>query len=88
MLIGKYIERLRLMHALISHKKTGNPKQFAKTLGICESHVYNLINEFCELGVPIAYNRTAQTYYYKQPIEFNLEVYLRNLSTGEKIILK
>lgn len=41
----KYYERTKLLIELIEEKKTGGPKELAKSLGLKERMVYNIMDE-------------------------------------------
>ena len=66
------LERLKRMNRLIKEERTGSPQEFAKRLGVSKSHLYRCIEEVRELGAPIRFCRTRQTYFYKN--EFELKV--------------
>ncbi len=67
------LERLKKMNVLIQNKCTGTPEEFAKKLCICQSHLYNLIDELKIIGAPIKYSRARQTYYYTSEFEIILQ---------------
>ena len=72
----KYISRLERMDQLIRHEGTGNAPAFAERLGISVRQLYNLIEELKDLGMPIAYCRTRQTFYYLHPCRIIFEIRL------------
>jgi len=61
----KYISRLERMDQFIRQECTGNAPAFASRLKISVRQLYNLIDELKDLGLPIAYCRTRQTFYYR-----------------------
>jgi len=67
------LERIQKMNRLIKTEHTGNPKEFAGKLGICQSHLFNLIDDLKIDGAPIKYSRTRQTYFYERNFEINLQ---------------
>jgi biotin operon repressor len=73
------------MDQLIRQERTGSPKSLASKLQISESHVYNCIDELKDLGLPIIYCRTRQTYYYEDKVQLNISFSIVNLTTKETI---
>ena len=61
----KYISRLERIDQLIRQERTGNAPAFARRLEISVRQLYNLIEELKDLGLPIEYCRTRQTFYYR-----------------------
>jgi predicted DNA-binding transcriptional regulator YafY len=61
----KYISRLERIDQLIRQERTGNAPAFANRLEISVRQLYNLIEELKDLGLPIEYCRTRQTFYYR-----------------------
>ncbi|MDD4922764.1 MAG: helix-turn-helix domain-containing protein [Bacteroidales bacterium] len=70
----KYTDRLKHADWLIRQEATGSPKIFARHLNVSESHLYNILDELRLLGMPLAYNKTSQNYYYTQPVQLLIEV--------------
>jgi predicted DNA-binding transcriptional regulator YafY len=70
----KYISRLERLDQLIRHEGTGNAPVFAERLGISVRQLYNLIEELRDLGMPIAYCRIRQTFYYRFPCRIIFEI--------------
>jgi len=62
----KYINRIKFMDHLIKRKATGNLETFARKNRISKSTLSEIIQEMKELGFPIKYDRTRNTYYYEQ----------------------
>jgi len=79
------IERLQLLHKLIDKEQTGTPEEFAKLLQISRRQLYNLIEELGQFGVEIKYNRIRQTFYFTQPLIFNVKVLIRPLTDEEML---
>jgi hypothetical protein len=79
------IHRIERIDQLIRLKATGQPSELAKKLGISESQLYEVLNIMkVELGGPILYSRTLQSYYYPTDIKFKC---LFEENTGIKMIL-
>ena len=70
----KYISRLERIDQLIRQEGTGNAPAFASRLGVSVRQLYNLIEELKDLGMPIAYCRTRQTYYYRYNCRIIFEI--------------
>jgi len=74
------IERLQLLHALISQKRTGSPEKLAKRLGVSRSCLYNMIEELKSLQLPVIYSRKIESFYYEKEVEFELKFKIQILS--------
>ncbi|WAC41495.1 hypothetical protein [Pedobacter sp. SL55] len=83
MKLFEYIERINLLHKLISERRTGCPEKLAKRLGISKGRVYQLVEELRMKNVPITYSRKLETYYYTNEYEINISLSLRPLSNEE-----
>ena len=59
------ITKVQTMDWHIKRKATGNPKEFARRLGISERSLYEYLNLMKELGAPINYCYIRQSYYYE-----------------------
>lgn len=79
----KYIERLKRMDDLIRRKTTGKAEQFASKLGISRSQLLQDVKELRELGAPIEYCNTIQSYIYTRPCSLSIE--LNKVKGGKNI---
>lgn len=79
------LERMKKMNLLIKTEHTGNPKEFAGKLGICQSHLFNLIEDLKIDGAPIKYSRKRQTYFYERNFEIKLQNSLYFLDRDQTI---
>lgn len=70
----KYIERLKRMDDLIRRKATGKAEEFASKLGISRSQLLQDVKELRELGAPIEYCQTNQSYVYTKPCSLNIDL--------------
>lgn len=70
----KYIERLKRMDDLIRRKATGKAEEFAGKLGISRSQLLQDVKELRELGAPIEYCPTTQSYIYTKPCSINIDL--------------
>jgi predicted DNA-binding transcriptional regulator YafY len=66
------LERLKRMNRLIKEERTGTPEEFATRLNIGRRRLYELLDDFREMGVLIEYSKLRNTYYYKNGHEIEL----------------
>jgi len=83
MKVFEYLDRISMMHKLVSRQKTGTPEEFAKQLGVSRTSLYELIDELRLRGVPIAYSKSAKTFFYRQPYDIDVTCSLRPLTYPE-----
>ena len=83
MKVFEYLERISMMHKLVSRQKTGTPDEFAQQLGVSRTSLYELIDELRSRGAPIAYSKSAKTFFYRQPYDISVTCSLRPLSYTE-----
>jgi predicted DNA-binding transcriptional regulator YafY len=79
----KYIARLERIDQFIRQERTGNAPEFASRLEISVRHLYNLIDELKDLGLPIDYCRTRQTFFYKYQCRIIFEIRLEKQYPSE-----
>lgn len=84
-LISK-IELIARVDALIRRKGTGTPQNLSIRLGISKRNVFNLINTMKEMGAPIYFCKSRNSYCYEEEVVFSFG-FLPNpkLITGGKI---
>ena len=88
MKIISQLERIRKIDQMIRSARTGSPKEFARELGISESHFHRCIEELQEMGIPIHYSRARKTYYYENCTRLLLSYSLKIISEqGAKEII-
>ncbi len=68
----KTLERLKSIDNLIKLKATGSPNELADRLGICPSHLFNLLKLLKEFGAPLRFDVSANSYYYYTNFKLNL----------------
>lgn len=71
MALSKYLERVERIDYMIRRKSTGNPKGLAAKLGLSERSLYELINQMKDLGAPIAYSKSRNSYVYTSDVIFS-----------------
>ena len=84
MKVFEYLDRISMMHKLVSRQKTGTPEEFANQLGVSRTSLYELIDELRSRGVPIAYSKSAKTFFYRQPYDIAVSCSLRPLTYKEE----
>ena len=73
-----------MMHRLVSRQRTGTPEEFARQLGVSRTSLYELIDELRSRGAPIAYSKSAKTFFYRQPYDIAITCSLKPLSCKKK----
>ena len=84
MKIFEYLDRISMMHKLVSRQRTGTPEEFARQLGVSRTSLYELIDELKSRGAPIAYSKSAKTFFYRQPYDIAVTCLLRPLTYNEE----
>ena len=83
MKVFEYLDRISMMHKLVTRQNTGTPEEFACQLGISRTTLYELIDELRSRGAPIAYSKSAKTFFYRQPYDIAVTCSLRPLTYNE-----
>ncbi|TAL71184.1 MAG: HTH domain-containing protein [Bacteroidetes bacterium] len=84
MKIFEYLDRISMMHKLVSRQRTGTPEEFAKQLGVSRTSLYELIDEMRSRGAPISYSKSTKTFFYRQPYDIAVTCLLRPLTYNEE----
>ncbi len=84
MKVFEYLDRISMAHKLVSRQKTGTPEEFACQLGVSRTSLYELIDELRMRGAPIAYSKSAKTFFYRQPYDITVTCSLRPLTCSEE----
>jgi len=77
MAILKHIRRLKYIDYLIKRKATGDLDSFARRNGLSKRAMTDVLNEMKELGFPIRYDRTRNTYYYEEAGEMVKNLFIK-----------
>ncbi len=85
MTFTKTIERLQLLHELISQNKTGTPEQLANRLGVSRSYLYIMIDELRLLNLHISYSRKNKSFYYEKVVDVEFVLKIRTLNEDDLI---
>ncbi|MCE2997686.1 MAG: hypothetical protein ACK5RG_13305 [Cyclobacteriaceae bacterium] len=83
----KYINRVQLIHSLISREATGSSEEFAKKLGISKSMLMIDLQELRELGAELEFCHVKGSYRYKRPFQFIIGKEKNSLKGGRKIMI-
>lgn len=80
---------LQRIDHLIRTRATGTPRALASRLAVSECSVYRMLDRLKSQGFPIAYDKTAGTYYYSNPVKWHVEFIvgsdkLISINGGEK----
>jgi len=84
MKVFEYLDRISMMHKLVSRQVTGTPEEFARQLGVSRTSLYELLDELRSRGAPIVYSKSAKTFFYRQPYDIAVTCSLRPLSKIEE----
>lgn len=60
----RYIQKVQYLDFLIRTKATGSQKDFARKANMSKSTLNEYLNDMKDLGFPIAFDRSQNTYYY------------------------
>lgn len=72
MLVFEHINRLQILHSLIVHEATGTPHELAEQIHLSKRQLYNLLDEFKDMGADIRYSRNSKTFYYNNDFQIEL----------------
>lgn len=79
----KYISRMERIDQFIRQERTGNAPAFARRLEISVRQLYNLIDELKDLGLPIEYCRTRQTFFYRYECRIIFEIRVNHFDNAD-----
>jgi len=79
----RQIERYKTLHKLIKQARTGTPDMLATRLHISRSQLYVFLDTLKDLGAPIKYNRTAQSFYYSSNFELDIDISVKAITPCE-----
>jgi len=84
MKLFKYLDRINLIHKLLKSSNTGTPEELAARLGISRTSLYELIDELRYHNAPIAYSKSAKTFYYTEPFDITVTCLFQPLTIKEE----
>jgi biotin operon repressor len=84
MKVFEYLDRISMMHKLVSRQRTGTPEECARQLGVSRTSLYELIDELRSRGAPIVYSKSARTFFYRHPYDIEITCSLRPLTPLEE----
>lgn len=81
MKLFQYIDRINLLDKLIRQRRTGTQSELAIRLGLSVSRLARIIEYLKDIGAPIAFDRSLNTYYYEKEysIQIKVEVQQENI---------
>ena len=79
----KYIERLERIFQMIKQGKTGNSLEFASRFGISRRLLFTSLDELCDIGIPIIYDRKNNSFILQRKCIFKLEINLKIFEDNE-----
>ncbi|WP_372774625.1 hypothetical protein [Mangrovibacterium sp.] len=82
----KLLQQINLIERidqLIRMRATGNPKELAERLELSQATVFRLIDVIKELGAPVEYNLSYQSYVYVEDVNFQCGFFLTDLNQDE-----
>jgi len=79
------LEQIERVDALIRRKGTGSPRSLAEKLSVSERYIYNLINLMKDMGAPVYFCNSQNSYCYSEAVKFSLG-FLPDRRDYEKIV--
>lgn len=83
MLLFEQINRVQVLHSLIVKEATGTPDEFAARLHLSKRQLYNILEDFKDMGADIRYNRISKTFYYNN--SFKIDITCKILYNDDEI---
>jgi biotin operon repressor len=83
MKLFEYLDRISMLHKLVSRQRTGSPEELAQMLGVSRTTLYELIDELRSRGAPIIYSKSAKTFFYREPYDIAVTCTLKPLTYAE-----
>ncbi len=81
----KYIARLKRIDDLISKKSTGDSFSFARRLNLSRSMLLVYLKEMKELGFPIKFTKSKNSYYYEEEGKLTTSLFEKRHLTREEL---
>ncbi|SDF72273.1 hypothetical protein SAMN05216464_12630 [Mucilaginibacter pineti] len=78
MALLKHIKRLKYIDYIIKRKATGDLEHFAEKNGLSKRAMTDVLSEMKELGFPIKYDRSRNTYYYDEAGEMVKNLFIKD----------
>lgn len=74
MKLFQYIDRINLLDKLIRQRRTGTQSELAVRLGLSVSRLARIIEYLKDIGAPIAFDRSLNTYCYEKDYSIQIKV--------------
>lgn len=82
-MIFKQIERIQYIDNLIQKRKTGNAKELSNKVGVSRRHIYRIIENLKDLGVPIEFSKIDNSFIYEKPCRIDIKFQVKFLTEDE-----
>ncbi len=83
----KNLNRLKRLHQLIRSECTGTPYELSRRLHVSERLVYLLVEQLRDFDALIDYDRSRQTYYYRELFDLEVDISVRVYNKDQMIEL-
>jgi predicted DNA-binding transcriptional regulator YafY len=67
-----FLKKINQLDHLIREQRTGTPANLGEKIGASERTVYDYLKLMKELGAPISYSRSRNSYFYQEHGAFNI----------------
>ncbi len=68
---------------MVLQENTGSPDEFARTVGISRTRLYEIMDDLKFEGAPISYSKSCRTFYYEEPFHIEISVDIKSLDNEE-----
>ncbi|WP_103863398.1 hypothetical protein [Aquimarina sp. I32.4] len=82
--IIKQVKLIERIDQLIRLEATGSPEEFATKIGVSKTKMYRMISIMKELGAPIEYAITLQSFVYAEVVGFKFGFYVKESSPANQ----
>src|SRR5690606_30786591 len=79
----RQIEQFQVLNKLIDNRRTGNPDELAKKLGVSRSQLYLILEIMKDMGLKIAYSRKINSFFYEKLDRLSIVFKVKVLTTEE-----
>jgi biotin operon repressor len=80
MVLNQKCEQIKLFAKLVEKQQTGNAHLLAKKINISRSKLYELIEEFNDLGIDIKYSKNKSSFYYNNDLRLRVRIPIEVIS--------
>lgn len=65
------LEMIKRMDALVRRRATGSPSELSHKLSISKRNVFYIINTMKDMGAPVSFCKSSNSYFYEEDVVFN-----------------